>query len=69
MSDYNKIWHKKNNNGEGFSVGNDDDDINELGELGKLIERSTSSETVAVYRDGDTITIVGDANGPWAVTA
>ena len=70
MSNYNEIWTTANNNGEGFPVGVEGQDINTLtDELGELIERACTNTDVAVYRDGDTVTIVAEANGPWAVRA
>ena len=70
MSNYNEIWTTANNNGEGFPVGVEGQDINTLtDELGELIERAYTAMDVAVYRDGDTVTIVADVHGPWAVRA
>ena len=56
--------------GAGYAVGEEDDDINELAELlgAELIVTSTSSDSVAVYRRGEQLILVGDANGPWAVS-
>jgi len=62
---YDEIWVKANNNGEGFGV--DGDDINALEGFGDLIKKAHSDDDVAVYKDLDTITIVADANGLWAV--
>ena len=69
MTNYNEIWNRENNQGNGFAVGDESDDINEITGLGDLIERADSDNDVAVYRAGETITIVGDAHGPWAVRA
>ena len=70
MIDYNEIWTTANNNGEGFSVGEDGQDINDLADdLGELIQRAYTNMDVAVYRNGDTVTIVADVHGPWAVRA
>jgi hypothetical protein len=70
MTNYNAIWNRENNQGNGFAVGDESDDINEIAGLGDLIERAHSDNDVAVYRDGNaTTTIVGNANGPWAVRA
>jgi len=65
--DYDKIFIKLNSRAEGFAVGEETDDINELSGLGELIQRSESDDKVAVYQKGDVLTIVADAAGPWAV--
>ena len=67
MFDYNKYYNAEVNRGWGFAVGKSDSDINEISGIGDLIEKSQSSDRVAVYRDGSKVTIVGDSNGPWAV--
>ena len=71
MSNYNEIWTAANNNGEGFPVGVEGQDINTLtDELGELIQRASSDTDVAVYRDTEgRVTVVAEANGPWAVRA
>jgi len=64
------LWTRLNDAGEGFAVGKETDDINEIDGLGTLIQRAATDTDVAVYRAADgTLTIVGDANGPWAVQA
>lgn len=62
-------WIDGNNAGQGYAVGDDDSDINDLAEtLGlPLIERASNDRDIAVYSDGVTTIAVGDANGPWAV--
>ena len=67
--DYNEIYNQMNNNGLGYSVGNETDNINELTGIGELIKKAETADDVAVYQDGDTTVIVGDSNGPWAVDA
>ena len=71
MNNYKEIWTIANNNGEGFPVGEDGQDINTLtDELGELMERAYSDTDVAVYRDdAGRVIVVGNANGPWAVQA
>lgn len=75
MTDYDKIYTDLNNQGLGYSVGsaiaNGDDfdsDIFELAdELGaELIERNAE---LAIYQKpgSETLTLVGDAHGAWAV--
>ena len=66
--DYDKIFIKLNSRAEGFAVGGEEDDINELSGLGELIQRSESDDKVAVYQKGNVLTIVGDVAGPWAVS-
>ena len=70
-SKYNEIWITASNNGEGFPVGVEGQDINTLtDELGELIQRASSDTDVAVYRDTEgRVTVVAEASGPWAVRA
>ena len=65
--DYKKIYQELNNAGCGYAVGNENDDINELSGIGELVKKAETADDVAVYQDGDTIILVGDSNGPWAV--
>lgn len=67
---YDEAYTILNNAGAGYAVGEEDDDINELAELlgAELIVTSTSNDRVAVYRRGEQLILVGDANGPWAVS-
>lgn len=69
-SRYDEAYTILNNAGAGYAVGEEDDDINELAELlgAELIVTSTSNDRVAVYRRGEQLILVGDANGPWAVS-
>lgn len=62
-------WNRLNDAGEGFAIGDDCQtvvDVNAL-DVGELVHRSNCHAPVAVYRDGDSVTIVGDVGGPWAV--
>lgn len=68
-----KLFHAGNNAGNGYAacdcdVENCGCDIDELG-LGRLLVASSQSSGLAVYQTADGVTIVGDANGPWAVDA
>lgn len=67
---YDEAYRILDNAGAGYAVGEDDDDINELAELlgAELIVASPSNNKVAVYRRGEKLILVGDANGPWAVS-
>lgn len=65
--DFGKAWNEGNNNGEGFAVGNDGDNINEIAGIGELVQRSYADNQVAVYEGGEGYTVVGDSYGPWAV--
>ena len=67
---YDEAYKALNDAGLGYAVGEEDDDVNEQAErLGaELIVASPSSDRVAVYRRGDQLILVGDANGPWAVS-
>lgn len=66
------VYRSLNNAGEGFAPSDDEHaSVNEVGaDLdATLIERAYTTSDVAVYRHADgSYTLVGDANGPWAVT-
>lgn len=64
------LWREGNGAGEGFAVGEDSDDINEIEGLGELVARANTSREVAQYLDKarGILTLVGDANGPWAIS-
>ena len=63
------MWKKKNNNGEGFCIGVEGQDINNLNNshYGELIKKSNGSHDVAVYYDCDSDRFVLVAEGPWDV--
>ena len=69
MIDYNKIWEELNNDGEGFAVGDVDEDVNNIEGLRdyELIKKAETDNDVAVYVKGSQVIIVGWSNGPWAV--
>lgn len=67
LANANEIFSSINEEGDGFSVGSEDQHVNELEGLGRLALASTNDSEVAVYVLESTATIVGDANGPWAV--
>jgi len=68
--DYDAIWRAGNDAGNGFAVGGEDDDINEIPGYGALVIESANSSAVSVYLASDgALTIVGNAHGPWAVRA
>lgn len=58
------LWRKGNDAGEGFAVGEEGYDIDEIDGIGDYLY---TAEDIAVYQDGDTLVGVADANGPWAV--
>lgn len=62
-------WVAGNNTGQGFPAGAPDSDINSLSdELGDLVLPSCVDREPAVYvAPDDSVVLVGDANGPWAV--
>ena len=60
------LWGAGNDDGMGYAVGAEDDNINSL-EIGQLVWPSPSRDKVAVYVTANGIVAVGDANGPWAV--
>jgi len=68
MLTYDAQWIEGNNAGNGYSIGEESDGINNL-HIGELLVRSSSSDRVAVYRLPLTrrLVAVGDAGGPWAV--
>lgn len=64
----NKLYNKKVNAGEGYAIGDVTDNINEIEGIGELIKRAQSDSDIAIYADNYTVTMVGDAHGPWAVS-
>ena len=66
-----KTWTEQNNAGNGYSVGNDGADINDLtAELGELVTAARTDRDVAIYRTtAGSLVFVGDSYGPWAVDA
>lgn len=65
----NDLWTAGNNAGQGFAVGAEGANINDLAdELGTLVARSDVDTNVAIYqgRDGSVV-LVADVHGPWAV--
>lgn len=71
-SDYDAIeavWKRENNRGNGYAVGDENDDINRLErDLGaKLVWRSGRNDELAIYQNRNgSFTAVGDVHGPWA---
>ena len=65
--DFDAIFYAENNAGKGFSVGVEQDDINNIKGIGELVQESHTNDKVAVYQEGNVYTVVGDCNGPWAV--
>jgi hypothetical protein len=66
--DYDLQWARGNNAGDGYAVGDEGDDIDDLADEvgGTLIH--WPGHGVAVYRRSDgSLVAVGDAYGPWAV--
>ena len=67
--DYDRQWAQGNNAGDGYAVGDEEDDINDLAdEVGGALIQASPGHGVAVYRrDDGSLVAVGDAYGPWAV--
>lgn len=65
MMSYEEIYFMLNSAELGFAV--EGDDVNNAIGIGDLVRKSTTDGKVAVYKNGDTITMVGDAYGLWAV--
>ena len=55
----NLAWHAANNAGEGYDPEGED--------LGDVVLVGQSDDQVSIYRDGEDVVLVGDANGWWAV--
>lgn len=55
----NLAWHAANNAGEGYDPEGED--------LGDVVLLGRSEDEVSIYRDGEDVVLVGDANGWWAV--
>lgn len=65
--DVSTAWDTLNRNGEGYSIGDVNDDIEDVGdEAGKLIDTVDHGQ-IAVYWNRKSLTLVADLNGPWAV--
>jgi len=65
-----RLWLDGNNAGNGYAVGNDSDDINDLAYYirGRCVLEAWTDTDVAVYVDDDgDMVIVADSYGPWAV--
>lgn len=65
-----ELFHLWNNSGNGFSIGDIDDDINELDYLGiTLVQRADHDTGVAIYADEGKARVlaVANLNGLWAV--
>lgn len=60
-------YNRLNNEGEGFSVGEEGEDINEIEDIGTLVHPAPSNDKIAVYETEDKYILVGDSFGPWAV--
>ena len=61
-----EIYRERNNNGEGYAVGRESDEIFEVKEKG-LVFHYMVSDDLAVYEGPKGLVLVGDSNGPWAV--
>jgi len=61
-----KAYNVLNNAGEGYSIGDDNDDIASIKEAGRLID-TVDNGSIAVYWKPKMLTLVGDSHGPWAV--
>lgn len=69
IDDRDRLYARGNDAGEGYAVGDQDSNINELAEEigGTLIHRAETDDDVAVYQTSEGFVIVGDSHGPWAV--
>jgi len=56
-----------NSDNQGYSVGEENDDINEIDGIGELIVKADNDKEVAIYDNGSKYILVGNANVPWAV--
>lgn len=63
-----RLWTEGNDSGNGYTVGNDNDDISAIKGIGELVSSEDVSDGLAIYRNGDRVVVVGDSNGPWAVS-
>lgn len=63
-------YAQQNNEGCGYPTGDNSDELSELHYLGEYIGsyRSNSTSEIAVYRSGESLVLVGDPCGPWAVS-
>lgn len=66
-------WTHGNNAGDGFDPTPDADEGEDIGvnemeaRFGELLIEATQGDDVAVYDDGDSMTLVAYSSGPWAV--
>lgn len=63
------LFNRFNDAGEGYAVGADDDNVNDLASEigGTLVHAATTSDDIAVYSVNGSAVLVGYSNGPWAV--
>ncbi len=64
--DVSKAYTTLQNAGEGYSVGEEGDDISSIPEAGRFIDTVDHGQ-VAVYWNSRHLTLVADVYGPWAV--
>jgi hypothetical protein len=63
----NHKYNQLNNEGLGYAVGEDNDNINEIDDIGELIIPCESDMDIAIYDNGNKYILVGNANGLWAI--
>lgn len=61
------LWNQKNNKGLGYGPPAGSQGVNDVRGVGRLVRRAWGGDAIAVYDNGRYWTLVGDANGPWAV--
>lgn len=64
--DVSRAFNILNNAGEGYSMGEETDEIDEISEAGRFID-TVDNDLVAVYWNSRHLTLVSDVYGPWAV--
>jgi hypothetical protein len=62
-----ELWSEGHRNQEGYPVGSDEDHINKLAGLGRLVDPANEDGPVALYQSANQFTVVANLNGPWAV--
>ena len=69
LSESLEIWREKNNNGEGFAVGEDNmTPIESANAEGfDVLDVSRSHEYILCKDDDDNYIGIGDLHGPWAI--
>jgi len=65
--EYIRAWRIGNDNGDGFSVGDEEDSPLEAAEEAGFTDIEEDEIGQVLCSDGDDLVVIRDHNGPWAV--